>query len=103
YTHVAVVDDVLIYRHSAERFMMVVNASNIGKDFEWITSHNRADAGVENISNELTLLAMQGPKAQEILQPLTNIRLADIKYYQLDEGKVIKVDAILSSICYNGE
>jgi aminomethyltransferase len=103
YPHGAVVDDVLIYRHSAERFMMVVNASNIGKDFEWITSHNRADAGVEDISNELTLLALQGPKAQEILQPLTNIRLADIKYYHFAEGKVFNVDAIMSRTGYTGE
>ena len=103
YPHGTVVDDVLIYRYNAERFMMVVNASNIGKDFEWIKSHNRADAGVEDISNELTLLALQGPKAQEILQPLTNIRLADIKYYHFAEGKVFNVDAIMSRTGYTGE
>ena len=103
YPHGAVVDDVLVYRHNAERFMMVVNASNIRKDFEWITSHNRADAGVENISDELTLLAVQGPKAQEILQPLTNIRLADIRYYHFTEGKLLNVDAIVSRTGYTGE
>src|SRR5437016_8040232 len=103
YPHGAVVDDVLIYRHSAERFMIVVNASNIGKDFEWIKSHNRADAGVENISDELTLLALQGPKAQEILQPLTGVPLAGIKYYHFAEGKVLNVDAIVSRTGYTGE
>jgi aminomethyltransferase len=103
YPHGTVVDDVLIYRHNAERFMMVVNASNIGKDFEWIRSHNRADAGVEDISNELTLLAVQGPKAQEILQTLTSIHLAGIKYYHFAEGKVLNVDAIVSRTGYTGE
>src|SRR2546426_7801218 len=68
YPHGAVVDDVLIYRHNAERFMVVVNAANTGKDFEWITSHNRLDATIENVSDETTRLALQGPKALDILQ-----------------------------------
>jgi aminomethyltransferase len=56
------VDDVVIYRHSAEHFMLVVNASNAAKDFEWINSHNRVDATVEDVSDTLTLLSLQGPK-----------------------------------------
>src|SRR5204863_1197622 len=76
YPHGAVVDDVLIYRHNAEHFMVVVNAANISKDFEWITSHNRLDATIENVSDETTLLALQGPKALDILQPHTDVRLA---------------------------
>src|SRR5437870_2119527 len=66
YPHGAVVDDVLVYRHGQEHFMMVVNASNIYKDFEWINSHNRLDATVENISDDLTLLSVQGPKAIDV-------------------------------------
>ena len=54
--------------------MIVVNASNISKDFEWMTSHNHFDADVENISDNVTLLALQGPRAVEILQPLTDVR-----------------------------
>src|SRR5712692_85233 len=73
YPHGTVVDDLLIYRHNAEHFMVVVNAANIGKDFEWITSHNRLDATIENVSDDITLLAVQGPKAAEILQPLTEV------------------------------
>jgi aminomethyltransferase len=103
YPHGAVVDDVLVYRHNAERFTVVVNASNIRKDFEWINSHNRVDAGIEDISDETTLLALQGPKAVEILQPLTNVRLADIKSYHFVEGKVFNVDAIVSRTGYTGE
>src|SRR5213075_3104840 len=82
YPHGTIVDDLLVYRHDAEHFMLVVNASNIGKDFEWINSHNRVDAGVENISDDIALLALQGPRALDILQPLTNVRLSDLGYYR---------------------
>src|SRR5438067_5431779 len=74
YPHGAVVDDLLVYRHNAEHFMLVVNAANIGKDFEWINSHNRVDATVDNVSDDVGLLALQGPKAVEILTPLTNVQ-----------------------------
>src|SRR5215813_6663096 len=63
YPHGGVVDDILVYRHNAEHFMMVVNAANIAKDFEWLNSHNRMDAFIENVSDEIGLLALQGPKA----------------------------------------
>src|SRR5947208_370809 len=59
YPHGAVVDDLLVYRHNDEHFMVVVNASNIAKDYEWIRSHNRVDATVENVSDETGLLALQ--------------------------------------------
>jgi len=103
YPHGAVVDDLLVYRHNAEHFMLVVNAANVGKDLEWITSHNRSDASIENISDEVTLIAVQGPKALEILQPLTNVRLTGIEYYHFAEGKVFNVDAIISRTGYTGE
>src|SRR5579862_1342658 len=83
--------------------MMVVNASNIAKDFEWIESHNRLDASVENISNEITLLALQGPKAAAILQPLTAIPLDRLASYRFTRGEVLKVDAIVSRTGYTGE
>jgi aminomethyltransferase len=103
YPHGAVVDDLLVYRHNAEHFMLVVNASNIAKDFEWINSHTRADASVENISDETSLLALQGPKALEILQPLTRIHLRELRYYHFTSGKVSNVDAIVSRTGYTGE
>src|SRR5437763_1453561 len=96
YPHGTVVDDLLVYRHSAEHFMVVVNAANIGKDFEWINSHNRLDASIENVSDEIALLAVQGPKALDILQPLTDVQLAGIDYYHFTNGKVLNVDAIVS-------
>ena len=103
YSHGTVVDDLLIYRHNAEHFMVVVNAANIGKDFEWIHSHNRVDATIENISDETTLLAVQGPKAIDILQPLTDVRLAGLGYYHFARGTVLNVDAIVSRTGYTGE
>lgn len=103
YPHGTFVDDLLIYRHNAEHFMVVVNAANIAKDFEWITSHNRADATVDNVSDDITLLAVQGPKAGETLQPLTDVPLANISYYHFAEGKVVNVDAIVSRTGYTGE
>ena len=103
YPHGAVVDDLLVYRHNAEHFMLVVNASNIAKDLEWITSHNRSDATIDNISDEVTLIAVQGPKALEILQPLTNVGLTGIAYYHFAQAKVFKVDAIVSRTGYTGE
>ncbi len=103
YPHGTVVDDLLIYRHNAEHFMVVVNAANIAKDFEWITSHNRSDAAVENVSDEITLLSVQGPRAAEILQSLTQVPLADIKYYHFARGKVFNVDTIISRTGYTGE
>jgi len=103
YPHGTFVDDLLIYRHNAEHFMVVVNAANIRKDFDWMTSHNRSDATVENVSDDITLLAVQGPKATEILQPLTDVPLANIRYYHFAEGKVLNVDAILSRTGYTGE
>ena len=103
YPHGTVVDDLLIYRQRADHFMLVVNAANIRKDFEWIASHNRYDATIDDISDDLTLLALQGPKAIEILQTLTNVRLSEIEYYHFVAGKVLDVDAILSRTGYTGE
>jgi aminomethyltransferase len=103
YPHGTVVDDLLVYRHNAEHFMMVVNAANIGKDFEWINSHNRVDASVENVSDDIALLTLQGPRAIDILQPLTNVRLGDLGYYHFALGRVLNVDAIVSRTGYTGE
>jgi aminomethyltransferase len=98
-----VVDDLLVYRRGPEWFWLVVNAGNIQKDFDWITSHNRFDASVENISDNVSLLAVQGPKALDILQTLTLVSLAPIRYYNFTQGSVSGVDAVLSRTGYTGE
>jgi glycine cleavage system T protein (aminomethyltransferase) len=103
YPHGTFVDDLLVYRHNAEHFMLVVNAANIAKDFEWITSHNRLDATVDDISDDTTLIAVQGPRSVEILQPLTDVQLQDVRYYHFARGKVLNVDAIVSRTGYTGE
>jgi aminomethyltransferase len=83
--------------------MLVVNAANTGKDLEWINSHNRLDATVENVSGEITLLALQGPKATSILQPLTDVPLGRLQHYHFAQSKVLNVDAIVSRTGYTGE
>ena len=98
-----VVDDVLVYRKSATEFMMVVNAANTESDLQWIASHKRFDASVENISESLSLLALQGPRALDILQPLASVQLQAIAPYHFVSGSVLAVDAILSRTGYTGE
>ncbi len=98
-----IVDDLIIYRKSATEYFLVVNASNIEKDWNWISSFN--DIGVEmiNISDEYSLLAIQGPKAAESMQSLTNLDLENMKYYTFDEGNFAGVDnVIVSATGYTG-
>src|SRR6476661_4542091 len=96
-------DDCLVYRFP-DKVMMVVNASNIDKDFAHIARH--ADKfGVEltNVSDDMGLLALQGPMAASILQPLTDVDLSSIKYYHFAEGKVSEMPMIVSRTGYTGE
>ena len=96
-------DDCLVYRF-ADRLMMVVNASNREKDFEHITRYaDRFDCTVEDISREVALLALQGPAAVSVLQPLTTTDLGAIGYYHFAEGSVADVKAVISRTGYTGE
>jgi aminomethyltransferase len=97
-------DDCLVYRFD-DHLMMVVNASNTAKDLAHITRHlERFDATIEDVSEEVALLALQGPQAERILQPLTDIDLAGIKYYHFGVGAVAGVpDIIVSRTGYTGE
>jgi aminomethyltransferase len=103
YPEGTVVDDLLVYRHNAEHYLLVVNAGNIDKDFDWIRSHNKSGVAVENISDNISLLAVQGPRALEILQKLTPVPLPAIQYYHFARGKVVDADAIISRTGYTGE
>ena len=78
-----IVDDLIIYKMAENDYMLVVNGANIDKDFDWIKSQNTFDAQLTNASDEWSLLALQGPAATEVLQPLTDTKLADIPYYIL--------------------
>jgi aminomethyltransferase len=99
------VDDVLTYKLSDEHFMLVVNASNIIKDFQWITGQIRdaGDAVAVNTSSRYALIALQGPVAREVLQTLTAVPLGDIKYYWFTTGEVAGVRATISRTGYTGE
>ena len=99
------VDDVLTYRLAEDHFMLVVNASNIIKDFHWITEHiaGLGDVVAVNTSSRYALLALQGPAARDVLQTLTGVNLSDIKYYWFTTGEVAGVRATVSRTGYTGE
>ena len=98
-----VVDDLLVYRRSAEEYLLVVNASNIEKDWGWIKSHNAEGVEMENISDRLCLLAVQGPKATATLQKLTNEDLGAMEYYTFKTGTMAGIDdVIISATGYTG-
>jgi aminomethyltransferase len=99
------VDDVLVYRLADDHFLLVVNAGNIVKDFTWITQHllPGADAAAVNTSSRYALLALQGPAARDVLQTLTAVPLADIKYYWFTTGEIAGVRGTISRTGYTGE
>ena len=98
-----IVDDLLIYMIAENEYMLVVNASNIEKDWNWIQKHNEFNVEMTDLSDEMSLLAVQGPKANEVLQKLTNVKLDDVKYYHFTKGIFAGVDdVILSATGYTG-
>lgn len=98
-----IVDDLIVYKMAEEKYLLVVNASNIEKDWNWINSHNSVGATLENISDTMSLFAVQGPKAFEALQSLTPINLSEIKFYHFTVGEFAGVsDVIISGTGYTG-
>jgi len=99
-----VIDDLLVYRMAADHLLLVVNAGTTEKDWEWIKSHHTNPAvELRNVSAEYCQLALQGPDALGILQTLTDVPLAEIKYYHFLEGTVDGVPGIISRTGYTGE
>jgi aminomethyltransferase len=99
-----VIDDLLVYRFASDHLLLVVNAGTTEKDWDWINSHRRSEsAELKNVSSEYCQLALQGPDALGILGSLTDLPLADIKYYHFTEGQVDGVPAIVSRTGYTGE
>jgi len=92
-----IVDDLLVYRIDEKSYMLVVNASNIDKDWNWIQQYNTKDVEMHNISDKTSLLAVQGPKAAEALQSLTDVDLASMEYYTFVKGQFAGVDNVLIS------
>jgi glycine cleavage system T protein (aminomethyltransferase) len=98
-----VVDDLIVYRF-ADHWMLVVNASNLAKDLAWIRAHTDGlDVEVENASQDLALLALQGPKARDIVRPLAKPDIDSVKYYRFVEGRVGGIPAIIAGTGYTGE
>lgn len=98
-----IVDDLIVYRIDEKSYMLVVNASNIDKDWNWISKHNTKNVEMHNISEKTSLLAIQGPKAMDVLQKLTDVKLADIPYYSFAKGKFNGVDnVVISNTGYTG-
>lgn len=99
-----IVDDLIVYQINPEKYFVVVNASNIEKDWEHISKYNeKFGAKLTNISNDTSLIAIQGPKAQETLQKLTTTNLSEIPYYHFTIGEVASVkDVIISNTGYTG-
>ncbi|WP_431199210.1 glycine cleavage system aminomethyltransferase GcvT [Mucilaginibacter sp. P19] len=92
-----IVDDLLVYRIDEKTYMLVVNASNIEKDWDWISKYNTKGVDMKNISDRTSLLAIQGPKAAEALQSLTEVDLVSMEYYTFKKGTFAGVDNVLIS------
>ncbi|AWA30679.1 glycine cleavage system aminomethyltransferase GcvT [Flavobacterium magnum] len=98
-----IVDDLIVYRMADEEYLLVVNASNIEKDWEWISAHNDLGVTMENRSDDYSLLAVQGPKAVEAMQALSSLDLSQIPYYHFAVGDFAGFDdVIISATGYTG-
>ena len=96
-TNGGIVDDLLVYKIDSKTYMLVVNASNIEKDFTWISENNTFGVDIKDISERTSLLAIQGPKAAEALQSLTEINLSEMDYYTFKKGVFAGVENVLIS------
>lgn len=98
-----IVDDLIIYRIKEQTYLLVVNASNIEKDWNWISQHNHNNAEMKNISDSFSLLAIQGPKAVDAMQSLTSVDLNDIPFYKFKVADFAGIDhVIISATGYTG-
>lgn len=98
------VDDLLIYKKADNDYLLIVNASNIDKDIEWLKANVFGEVTIKDLSNDVALLALQGPLAEQILQKLTDANLSDIKFFRFkDAVKIAGVDALISRTGYTGE
>ncbi|MFN8091878.1 MAG: glycine cleavage system aminomethyltransferase GcvT [Vicinamibacteria bacterium] len=97
------VDDVIVYRRSERRYLVVVNASNVAKDWAWLLAQRPERCGLHDLSDQFALLALQGPKAEAILRALTPLDLASIGFYRFAEGEVNGRPSIVARTGYTGE
>ena len=98
-----IVDDLLVYRFAADRYMLVVNASNIEKDLDWIHTHSEAGVEIRNRSDGTVLVALQGRNALQCLQTLTDVNLTTVNYYRFTAGEAAGIPTVISRTGYTGE
>lgn len=104
YENGGTVDDLLIYKRGEEDYLLVINASNIEKDYEWLASHVIGDTKVVNVSSEIAQLAIQGPKAESILQKVMSENLKEIKFFKFKNPVLVDgIEALVSRTGYTGE
>ena len=98
-----IVDDLIVYKFNAEKYLLVVNASNIEKDWLWLSGNNNMKASLTNVSTDYCLFAIQGPKALDVLQSITEVDLNGIKFYHFREGTLAGIkEIIISATGYTG-
>ncbi|MCA2961798.1 MAG: glycine cleavage system aminomethyltransferase GcvT [Silvanigrellales bacterium] len=104
YPNGTLVDDIIVYRRGLDSFFLCVNASNAEKDFAWMQEHVPSQGVVlQNVSESYGQIAVQGPRARELVQKVVDIRIAELKYYHFAEGKVLGVPALIARTGYTGE
>lgn len=97
-----IVDDLLVYNLASNEYLLVVNASNIRKDFNWMNEHNNLDVDISNLSDDYSLLAIQGPNSEKVIKKLSGDSV-DLEYYHFKKGSIAGVDMIISRTGYTGE
>jgi len=97
-----IVDDLLVYKLADDKFMLVVNASNIDKDFNWMNENNKFGVQLKNLSDDYSLLAVQGPNSKEVVQKICNKNL-DLEYYHFMQAQIDGIDMLVSRTGYTGE
>ncbi len=102
YPDAGIVDDLLVY-NLKDRILLVVNAANTDKDYQWILKNKRFEVEIENISDEIGQLAVQGPKSEMVMQKLCSFNLSELKYYRAIETEIKKIPVLLSRTGYTGE
>jgi aminomethyltransferase len=102
YNDAGIVDDLLVYNFADDKFLLVVNASNIEKDFSWMNENNKFGVTLENKSDEYSLIAIQGPNSNKTLQKISDKEI-NLEYYHFFEAKVAGIEMILSRTGYTGE
>ena len=99
-----IVDDLLIYRHADNHYMLVVNAANIEKDLTWVETHNDTGAEVKDVSENTALIALQGPKAIDVLNPFVlEWNVSEISFFRSEVGEVAGIRTVISRTGYTGE